>query len=67
MLHVKLNFKNMYKNRPNGFNCSLCLSEPESQQHAVICDKLPKKFNYPYQRLFSEKESIFGPVAVCTS
>ena len=61
MIHVKNNFKNMYKDKPNGLNCSLCLKECETQLHAVICDKLPRKFPYPYENLFSEKEDIFIP------
>ena len=64
MLHVKLNYKNMYKDKPTGFNCAICGNEPESQLHAVTCQKLPKRFKHPYKSLFSEKESIFVP-AIC--
>ena len=55
MLHVKLNYKNMYKDKPNGLNCSLCLNEPESELHAVNCSKLPERFNHPYEKLFFPK------------
>ena len=61
MLHVKLNFKNMYKDKQNGLTCSLCLLEPESQLHAVICDSLPQKYENTYENLFSQKESTFVP------
>ena len=52
---------NMYKDKMNGINCSLCFSVPETTLHAVKCDKLPQKFHIKYDDLFSRKGSKFVP------
>ena len=61
MLHVKCNFKQMYKCRPLGLLCSSCFMIPEDQEHAVQCEKLPKTFLFPYNSLFSLDEEIMVP------
>ena len=37
MLHVKDNFKNMYKKRTNGLKCDSCLTQVETQAHVLTC------------------------------
>ena len=38
MVHVKENFKNMYKNRTNGLTCDSCQNQQvESQIHVLVC------------------------------
>ena len=42
MLHVKDNFKNMYKNRTNGVKCDSCLTQVETQAHVLVCPAYDK-------------------------
>ena len=42
MLHVKENFKNMYKKRTNGLQCDSCLAQVETQAHVLVCPAYDK-------------------------
>jgi hypothetical protein len=42
MVQVKENFKNMYKNKPNGLKCDSCLAQVETQAHVVVCPAYDK-------------------------
>ena len=42
MLHVKENFKNMYKKRTNGLKCDSCLTQVETQAHVLVCPAYDK-------------------------
>ena len=42
MLHVKENFKNMYKKRTNGLKCDSCLTQVETQAQVLVCPAYDK-------------------------